>query len=203
MLPYAELWESSIEYFLLGEDEPLGLDPEFDMSRMMRGDAAARTAYYTGGINSGWLTRNEARDMEGLDPIDGLDEPLRPLNMVEESAHPDEVGENDGGADDTAISGETDDDASARRARHRAGRAKALRQAMESAAVQHTTALLRASAARLARRITKDAKLPGADVIAEAMAVDAAAAQEWVETTSPALTETELIASLMTLGKTA
>src|SRR5262249_18471525 len=79
MLPYAELWESSIEYFLLGAGEPLGLEPEFDMRRMMRGDSAARAAYYTSGINSGWLTRNEAREQENLDPIDGLDEPLRPL----------------------------------------------------------------------------------------------------------------------------
>jgi len=91
MLPYAELWESSIEYFLLGEDTIL--DPEFNMRRMMRGDSAARTAYYTGGINAGWLTRNEAREEEGYDPIDGLDEPLRPLNMVEESAAPDEIAE--------------------------------------------------------------------------------------------------------------
>lgn len=85
MLPYAELWESSIEFFLLGPDEPLGLEPEFDMARMLRGDTAARSAYYTAGIQAGWLTRNEAREAEGYDPIDGLDEPLRPLNMVEES----------------------------------------------------------------------------------------------------------------------
>ena len=33
---------------------------------------------------AGWFTRNEARHAEGLEPLDGLDEPLRPLNMVEE-----------------------------------------------------------------------------------------------------------------------
>ena len=84
MLPWAECWESSIEYFLLGEDSDL--EVEFDMRRLMRGDSASRTAYYQGGIQSGWLTRNEAREAEGYDPLDGLDEPLRPLNMVEESA---------------------------------------------------------------------------------------------------------------------
>lgn len=86
MLPYAELWESSLEYFLLGDTAEEEFDPEFDMSRMLRGDSAARTAYYQGGINSGWLTRNEAREAEGYDPRDGLDEPLRPLNMVQDSA---------------------------------------------------------------------------------------------------------------------
>jgi hypothetical protein len=162
----------------------------------------ARTAYYQGGINAGWLTRNEAREAEGYDPIDGLDEPLRPLNMVEESDAADEMAEDDGGADDTAIPGETDDDASARRARHRARKVKAMRVAMENAASQRATALLHASAARLARRIAKDGKLPVADVISEALAIDTAAAQEWVDSTSASLTEPELIASLMTLGKT-
>jgi HK97 family phage portal protein len=83
MLPWAECWESSIERFLLGEDTDL--EVEFDMRRLMRGDSASRTAYYQGGIQSGWLTRNEAREAEGYDPLDGLDEPLMPLNMVEES----------------------------------------------------------------------------------------------------------------------
>jgi HK97 family phage portal protein len=80
MLPIAELWESSIEFSLLGPDSDF--EVEFDMRRLMRGDAASRSAYYQGGINSGWLTRNEAREEEGLDPLDGLDEPLRPLNMA-------------------------------------------------------------------------------------------------------------------------
>jgi HK97 family phage portal protein len=204
MVPYAELWESSMEYFLLGADEPLGLEPEFDMSRMMRGDSVARSAYYTGGINAGWLTRNEAREMEGFDPIEGLDEPLRPLNMVEESQAADELGEDDGGADDTAIPGETDDDASARlasyRAKRRAERAKVFRHAMESAAMQRAGGLLRASASRLARRIAKDGKLPGADVIADALHIDASAAQVWVDSASPSLSESELFASLVTLG---
>jgi HK97 family phage portal protein len=82
MLPWAERWESSIVYSFLDPEGPdAELEVEFDMSRMMRGDAVSRGALYTSGIMSGWLTRNEARDAEGQDPIDGLDEPLVPLNM--------------------------------------------------------------------------------------------------------------------------
>ena len=99
MLPWAEAWESSIECFLLGEDS--GLEAEFDMRRMMRGDSAARTAYYQGGIQSGWLTRNEAREAEGYDPIDGLDKPLRPLNMAEEGEDGDDTDPNDDLVDDS------------------------------------------------------------------------------------------------------
>jgi HK97 family phage portal protein len=82
MLPWAERWESSIVYSFLDPEGPdADLEVEFDMSRMMRGDAVSRGALYTSGIMSGWMTRNEARDEEGLDPIDGLDEPLVPMNM--------------------------------------------------------------------------------------------------------------------------
>jgi hypothetical protein len=52
------------------------------MDKLARGDMQARGQFYQLGINGGWLTRNEARGMEGLDPLDELDEPLQPLNMV-------------------------------------------------------------------------------------------------------------------------
>lgn len=84
MTPWAERWEASMEMFLLGVDNDLEI--EFDFSVLLRGDANARSTYYHNGIQDGWLTRNEAREREGLDPLDGLDEPLVPLNMVEESS---------------------------------------------------------------------------------------------------------------------
>jgi HK97 family phage portal protein len=82
MTPWAERWEASIESELLldGDD----LEVEFDFANLMRGDAASRSSYYQSGIQNGWLTRNEARIAENLNPLEGLDEPLRPLNMVEE-----------------------------------------------------------------------------------------------------------------------
>ena len=81
MTPWAERWESSIETFLMlsGDD----LEVEFDFANLLRGDSAARAIFLKAGINDGWMTRNEARISEGRNPIDGLDEPLRPLNMVE------------------------------------------------------------------------------------------------------------------------
>jgi HK97 family phage portal protein len=55
---------------------------EFLMDALMRGDQKSRYDAYTTAINAGWLTRNEARSMENRNPIDGLDDPLTPLNMV-------------------------------------------------------------------------------------------------------------------------
>jgi HK97 family phage portal protein len=100
LAPRAERWEASIEFDLLLEDD---IEVEFDFAGLLRGDSAARAAYYSSGINGGWLVRNEARVAEKLDPIDGLDEPLRPLNMVEESDAADELVEQDKTDDKAAL----------------------------------------------------------------------------------------------------
>ncbi len=47
----------------------------------MRADLQTRYAAHASGIASGFLTRNEARQMENLPTLPGLDEPLSPLNM--------------------------------------------------------------------------------------------------------------------------
>lgn len=83
MTPWAERWEAAIEADLLPEGEDLEI--EFEFERLLRGDSKARAAYYHSGVLDGWMTRNEARIKENLDPIDGLDEPLRPLNMMPDS----------------------------------------------------------------------------------------------------------------------
>lgn len=55
---------------------------EFEINGLLRGAAAERSQFYASAIQWGWMTRNEARIEENLQPIDGLDEPLTPLNMV-------------------------------------------------------------------------------------------------------------------------
>lgn len=93
LMPWLVRWEEAIRYaFLEPEDE---LNCEFQVTALLRGDAAARAMYYHNGILDGWMVRNEARKAEGMNPLDGLDEPLRPLNMVEESE-----AEQDNDADD-------------------------------------------------------------------------------------------------------
>jgi HK97 family phage portal protein len=84
MAPWAERWEASIEAELLPEEDG-DLFLEFDFARLLRGDSKSRAAFYQSSILAGWYTRNEAREAENMDPIDGLDEPLRPLNMIQES----------------------------------------------------------------------------------------------------------------------
>lgn len=56
---------------------------KFNMAALLRGDTKTRYEAYGTGIRDGWLTRNEAREMEELNPLDGLDKPILPLNMTE------------------------------------------------------------------------------------------------------------------------
>lgn len=80
MTPWVERWESSIEYSLLPEDDEL--EVEFDFDNLERGDMKTRGDFYASAISAGgWMTRNEARGKEKLNPLDGLDEPLEPMNM--------------------------------------------------------------------------------------------------------------------------
>ncbi len=54
---------------------------EFVVAGLLRGDTLARYQAYQTGINTGFITRNEARRLENMNPLPGLDEPLQPLNM--------------------------------------------------------------------------------------------------------------------------
>jgi HK97 family phage portal protein len=93
MTPWAERWEAAIESDLVPDGDDLEI--EFNFDRLLRGDSKARAAYYHAGVLDGWLSRNEARAMENLDPIIGLDEPLRPLNMVPENEADELLDENE------------------------------------------------------------------------------------------------------------
>jgi HK97 family phage portal protein len=69
--------------FTTGEEE---LYVRFNVDAILRGDYATRTAGYNTLINAGVINRNEARAFEDLDPYEGGDEYLVPLNMIAASA---------------------------------------------------------------------------------------------------------------------
>ncbi len=55
---------------------------EFLTDALLRGDTLSRYQAYAVGIQSGFLTRNEVRQKENFNPLDGANELLEPLNMV-------------------------------------------------------------------------------------------------------------------------
>ena len=153
------------------------LEVEFDFANLMRGDAASRSAYFQSGIQNGWLTRNEARISENLNPIAGLDQPLRPLNMVEEDDA--EEAENESEASDLDTSPESD---------------QQLRLRLQK--------LVESNAQRLARRICKKGALGTNEInlIAQTFSLPPSSVQDWAQGAPSLEDEPALSRSLIQLG---
>lgn len=73
---------------LLNDAEQKTLLIEYLVDGLLRGNIQARYQAYNTAINAGFFTRNEVRELENKNPLDGLDEPLMPLNMIEVGAEP-------------------------------------------------------------------------------------------------------------------
>lgn len=84
LMPWVTAWEQAMLRDLFSEFEiNMGLEAKFMLQALMRGNAAQRSAFYESAITrGGWMTRNEARRLEDLDPLPGLDQIITPLNMV-------------------------------------------------------------------------------------------------------------------------
>jgi len=79
--PWCQRIEQSIHRDLLAPSEAAELFVKHDLDSLTRADLQTRYAAHAAGIQAGFLTRNEARQMEHLPMLPGLDEPLSPLNM--------------------------------------------------------------------------------------------------------------------------
>lgn len=66
--------ERAIRQQLLLVDERRRYEVEFDFADLLRADSAARSEFYSKMVNNGLMTRNEAREVERLPPIDGADQ---------------------------------------------------------------------------------------------------------------------------------
>jgi hypothetical protein len=78
--PWCHRIEASIHRDLLAQSET-DLFVKHDLDSLTRADLQTRYSAHASGIAAGFLTRNEARTMEHLPTLPGLDEPLSPLNM--------------------------------------------------------------------------------------------------------------------------
>ena len=87
MLPWTSNWASSLLFDLLGEGVE-DLEPCFGFSPLLNADSKTRSEYLSRMVTAGILTRNEAREIEGYNPLPGLSEPLVPTNERELSDKP-------------------------------------------------------------------------------------------------------------------
>jgi len=74
--------EKAIAKRIMTPEERRTLKVRFNYEDLLRGDAAARSAFYTALLNSGVMTINEVRKLEGLPPVDGGDVPRMQMQNV-------------------------------------------------------------------------------------------------------------------------
>lgn len=67
------MWEQSISHKLLTEAGRRVYFPEHQVEGLLRGDSANRAQFYREGIASGWLLPSEARRLENLPTVEGID----------------------------------------------------------------------------------------------------------------------------------
>lgn len=82
MLPWFTNWEQSIQLNLMLQRERKKYFVEFLTAALERGDIQTRYQAYGMGRQWGWLSANDVREYENLNPIEGGDEYMMPLNMV-------------------------------------------------------------------------------------------------------------------------
>jgi HK97 family phage portal protein len=74
-------WEQEINKTLLSEDEQGQYFVEFLVDGLLRGDAQSRYTAYATARQNGWMNGNEIRELENMNPAEGLDVYLVNGNM--------------------------------------------------------------------------------------------------------------------------
>lgn len=75
-------WLAPTEQRITKELLPDTREARYNVNGLMRGDSAARGAFYNVMRNVGAYSANDIRDLENLEPVDGGDTYLQPLNMA-------------------------------------------------------------------------------------------------------------------------
>lgn len=81
ILPWVVRFQQEINNKLFSENELGTVYSKFNISILLQGDLDMKQRFYTSMAYAGIYTRNEIRALEDMNPIDGLDEPLQPVNM--------------------------------------------------------------------------------------------------------------------------
>lgn len=68
------MWEQTISQQLLTPAGRRAYKPEHSVEGLLRGDATNRADFYDKGIAAGWMLKSEARQLENLPKIEGIDE---------------------------------------------------------------------------------------------------------------------------------
>lgn len=82
MLPWLTMIERWYKRNLLNDRINRNVNVEHNVAGLLRGDIKARYEAYAQGRQWGWLSANDVRSFENMNPVDGGDLYLTPMNMV-------------------------------------------------------------------------------------------------------------------------
>ncbi|MFC3336913.1 phage portal protein [Paracandidimonas soli] len=81
IMPWVQNWEQELNRRIFTRFErEAGYYIKFNLGGLLRGTAKERAEFYHYAITDGWMTRNEVRLFEDMNPVDGLDEMLISVN---------------------------------------------------------------------------------------------------------------------------
>jgi len=88
MMPWLVRWEQSLDSQLLSEAEQDEFFFKFSVQALLRGDAQSRAEYYAKARNWGWMSADDIRELEDMNPLpEGIGETYwQPVNMAESAA---------------------------------------------------------------------------------------------------------------------
>jgi HK97 family phage portal protein len=81
LLPWVRRVEAALDHVL-----PKGTEVRINLDSLLRADSASRVAYYSQGLEDGWLTLEEVRTAEGLPPMPATQAPPVQAQMTGEPA---------------------------------------------------------------------------------------------------------------------
>jgi len=74
------MWEQAVERSLMGPIARARFLVEHNVEGLLRGDSNNRASFYQSGITAGWLLPSEARRLENLPAIEGIDDARAPAD---------------------------------------------------------------------------------------------------------------------------
>lgn len=80
ILPWMVRFEQELQRKIFGKENS-DYYLKFNEKVLLRGDLDSKQRFYSSGVFAGYMTRNEVREYEDLNPLPGLDEPMQPVNM--------------------------------------------------------------------------------------------------------------------------
>lgn len=106
---WIKTWEETIKRDLLDESEWEDTDIRIFTQGLLRGDSAARKEYYASGLQWGWLSPNEVRELEDMNPRPDGDTYYDPPNTAGTPAQEEpQQGEQNNESTDTIVASEED-----------------------------------------------------------------------------------------------